>query len=104
MANASGSYLTTKDAIWKAWDKLPKPIRERLAEANDNWVPQPVLTYFRRAEARMWTGDAIAYVLRMIDRWDAEEREAHQWRMERMAAKGTDYHVPVRMKRKRKNG
>ena len=68
--NSRGSYRTTKANMMRAFDKLPPEARAALADAVDNWVPQPILTRFRRGYAGYRDGAEIAWTLA---RWNAEE-------------------------------
>lgn len=93
-ANASGSYATTLEFQMAAFDKLPSEIRQRLANAVDNWVPQPLLSKWRRCGNK-------ALVLAEIDRWDAIETDEHWYRMNRLQNSGVDYNVPIRRRKSR---
>jgi uncharacterized protein DUF6525 len=44
-----GNYRTTKENAMKAFDKLPPEARSALANAVEDWVPQPFLT-------KLWRG------------------------------------------------
>jgi hypothetical protein len=67
--NIAGSYRTTKEAMMAAYDKLPPKARAALAQAVENWVPQPLLTQYRH------THD-VADLVVTIRLWDlAELRE-----------------------------
>lgn len=46
--NSTDSYRTTRENVMKAFDKLPRDVRMALAEAPQNWVPQPYVTRIRR--------------------------------------------------------
>lgn len=97
-----GNYVTTEAAIWRAFDKLPKEVRERLTECNLDFVPQPVLTYYRKY--RGWTSDAIAATIQLLEDWDEYDKREHFYRLDRMQRTGVDYLVPVRMGRAKKTG
>jgi len=71
MSNAEGSYRTTTKAMMAAYDKLPPAARRAFANALDNWVPQPLLTAYRRGRAGYQTGGEIAKVLA---NWEEKER------------------------------
>jgi hypothetical protein len=64
----SGSYRTTKEKMMKAFDKLPPTSRAALANADHNWVPQLVLTQWRR-------GQPVQYLAILINHWDRLEHE-----------------------------
>ena len=51
-----GTYRTTREGMMAAYDQLPPQARVTLANAIDNWVPQPVLACYHR------TRDIIATV------------------------------------------
>lgn len=46
MSNSNGSYDTTTELMFRALDKLPLPIRERIAKSSHDYVPQPILTRY----------------------------------------------------------
>jgi len=46
--STGGSYYTTTKAMMKAYDKLPPAARQAFANSIENWVPQPLLTRYRR--------------------------------------------------------
>lgn len=66
--NSKGSYRTTTANMMRAYDRLPAPIRQALAEAKRNYAPQPVLTKWRR-------GWAPELLVKLIAIWDRQERE-----------------------------
>ena len=66
MSNANGSYRSTRENTYRAFDKLPKSAREALAVAHHNWATQPVLTSFNR-------GEKPAQIVANISRWDADK-------------------------------
>ena len=43
-----GTYPTTAPEMMAAYDELSPPERAALAQAVENWVPQPLLAGFRR--------------------------------------------------------
>lgn len=94
MGNANGNYQTTTENIMKAFDKLPSAVRIALANAMDNWVPQPLLSKIR-------AGQSVGKIIETIDRWNEIEKETHWYKMERLAKNGTGYDVAVRRKKKK---
>lgn len=96
MSNAEGSYRTTTENMMKAFDKLPPEIRQALANSNENWVPQPILSIYRRKCERNFPSDAVKYCLDMLKRWNADSTEEHWYRMRRLEANGTEYNTPIR--------
>jgi hypothetical protein len=66
--NSDGSYRTTKPNMMRAFDKLPPEVRRALADAERNYVPQPLLTKLRRGWAT--PGGLVA----LIAHWDRLER------------------------------
>lgn len=77
--NEGGNYATTDKAMMRAFDKLPKRLRQALANANENWVPQPFRTQFERdrpvddlvKQVRLWDMmDRTAVVMRK--RWGSD--------------------------------
>ena len=46
--NSKGNYKTTPELMMKAFDKLPPEVRNALANAKENYVPQVFLTKYRR--------------------------------------------------------
>lgn len=106
MSNSHGHYVTTTEATLKAFDKLPREVREALSEGVADWVPQPVLTYYRRLlkSGKYWPSEAAAMCIERIAHWNRLEKDEHIYRMERMALTGMDYHAKVRRsKTKRAN-
>lgn len=89
MSNANGNYYTTPENILRALDQLPKPLRERLAEGMADWVPQVILTRYRR-------GYSVGSLIRLLDDWDKQEAQDHRRRLVRMAETGLDYHAKLR--------
>jgi Family of unknown function (DUF6525) len=74
----TGSYRTTRENVMRAFDSLPRDARAALANSVDNWVPQPLVTRYRRGILP----DAAALVER-IEFWNAAElakREHHRAR------------------------
>lgn len=61
-----GNYSTTKENAMKAFDKLPPEVRSALANAAEDWVPQPFLTWLRR-------GSDVKALVAIIGSWDARE-------------------------------
>jgi hypothetical protein len=49
--NDSGKYRTTRELVFKAFDHLPQEVRQALANAHGNYVPQPFLTDVRRGDS-----------------------------------------------------
>ena len=82
MSNSNGSYRTTRELMFKAFDKLPKRVRERLTQANRDWVPQPLRTRQHR-DKHARPSDLIA----MIDEWDRRDTEKHFRELDRLARK-----------------
>lgn len=62
-----GNYRTSPANSMRAFDKLPGEIRAALANAVEDWVPQPLLTQYRRC------GLETQVVLKLIGRWDRQE-------------------------------
>ena len=54
----------------KAFDKLPPTARAALANAVENWVPQPILTWHRRGRKGYVTGADIA---KSVEGWNVKE-------------------------------
>src|SRR5262245_55431785 len=75
-----GSYPTTTEAMMRAFDALPPAARKALADAIENWVPQPLLTRYRRGQFR--AGGEIAAI---IGRWDRNELVKRQEQRRRAA-------------------
>lgn len=68
MSNSEGSYATTPELYMRAFDKLPKALREAFHEANENYVPQPSLTRLKRGAV------SVEAEIAAIKRWDAMNR------------------------------
>ncbi|HEY1863087.1 MAG TPA: DUF6525 family protein [Roseiarcus sp.] len=66
-SNGRGSYRTTRANVMAAFDKLPPEVRQALANADGNYVPQPLLTNLRR-------GSPLSYVLALVEIWDRERK------------------------------
>lgn len=64
--NSAGSYKSTRDDLMRAFDKLPKSVRQALAEASRSYAPQPLLTAFRR-------GTPAEKIVAWIKGWDTPE-------------------------------
>jgi hypothetical protein len=64
--NDRGSYRTTKANMMRAFDKLPREVRQELASASRNYVPQPLLTHLRR-------GASPGFLIALIEIWDRRE-------------------------------
>lgn len=73
-------YLTTSRLLMRAYDRLPPLTRQALANAVDNWAPQPILTRIRRGRYTDQTAAA------MVTRWDAAERAVRE--KQRRGARG----------------
>jgi hypothetical protein len=81
-ANNPGSYPCTLEAKMKAFDKLPRSVRHAIANAHDDWVPQPLLTRFRR-------GVSAAMLVKRIAWWNTqEERKAMERLLRRIDQTG----------------
>jgi hypothetical protein len=61
--SCSGSYRTTRELKMAAFDKLPADVRQALANAAFDYVPQPILTKLKR-------GSSAHSLIVLIDRWD----------------------------------
>ena len=62
----AGTYRTTRRAMMSAFDELPLAARRALADAVENWAPQPLLDRYGRG--------ARAVSLRSLVRaWDQRE-------------------------------
>jgi hypothetical protein len=69
-----GNYRTTKRAMMAAYDKLPPEARGALAQAVENWVPQPLLTEYRRTH----DADDLVVMIRLWDMAELRQRAAHR--------------------------
>ena len=78
--NNRGSYRMTAALAMAAYDRLPPEARHALANAVDNWVAQPLLTWYRRG--KLEAADIVA----QIDRWN--RRELAKWEDQRARAIG----------------
>jgi predicted Zn-dependent protease with MMP-like domain len=65
--NSAGSYRTTRELAMRAYDTLPREVRDALKEAVADFVPQPLVTDMRQ-------GASIAALLKRVEGWDAVER------------------------------
>ena len=68
--SVDGNYRITPQLSMRAFDKLPKSARETLANAVEDWVPQPILTRHNKQKCGLETGTEIAAT---IAEWDIEE-------------------------------
>jgi hypothetical protein len=68
--NEKGSYRTTKANAMRAFDQLPPKTREALAKSVGNWVPQPLLTKYRRRLPGFGSDDELVTLIRW---WNAQE-------------------------------
>jgi hypothetical protein len=73
-----GNYRTTPELSMRAFDQLPKAARQALNDAVDDWVPQPLLTGYRKG--RYVTGDDIAAEVQRWDRRELAQRESDRSR------------------------
>jgi len=64
--------------MMKAFDKLPPAARRALANAVDNWVPQPFLTRYRQGWFK--TGSEIADRIKQADLRELAKREQQRRR------------------------
>ena len=71
-----GNYRTTPHLIMKAFDKLPRDARAALANAVEDWVPQPILTRHRANQRGYQTAADIVTTIAEWDRKELEERES----------------------------
>lgn len=67
-----GSYRTTRELMMIASDRLPAEARRALANAVENWVPQPFVTKYRRGQL-----DA-ADIVQRVALWDRKELAARE--------------------------
>lgn len=65
--NSAGSYRTTRELAMRAYDALPREVRDALKEAVADFVPQPLVTDMRR-------GASIAALPKRVEGCDAVER------------------------------
>lgn len=72
MSNSKGSYQTTREQMMKAFDKLPPTLRKALADSDENWVPQILLTKWRRLP---W-GQGIETLAAVVRSWDMQRRSS----------------------------
>lgn len=68
--------MTDREHMMAAYDKLPPLARKALQDAIADWVPQPLLTGFRRGR----TEQQLAAI---IEEWDEREREKY-WKAMRL--------------------
>lgn len=94
MGNSSGSYQTTPERTFAAFDKLPRNVREALANAAFDWAAQPVLTTWRRSRG---TPADSARIAAAIPGWDARHIAKTRKRVW-----GIDDKTPQRIGRKRR--
>lgn len=72
MSNATGSgapSYASREAQMKAYDSLPRVIREALANAAFDWAPYPIARRFNRATRH----DMAKRLAADIARWDADQ-------------------------------
>lgn len=72
MSNGSGSYRTTPERQMKAYDKMPKRLREVVANTNTDWATAPILTMFIKAG---WVG-AVDLCIKKIAEWERSKFSA----------------------------
>jgi len=65
MGNSGGSYYSTPENAMRAFDKLPRTVRNALANAIFDWASQPFLTQWRR-------GTSPKKLVALIREWDRE--------------------------------
>jgi len=68
MGNSHGSYYSTPERHMRAYDKLPRTVRQALADADFDYATQPVLTHWRR-------GASPKALVRLIRQWDRKDRK-----------------------------
>jgi len=78
VSNSFGSYRTTAKDMMKAFDKLPPAARKALADGIDSWVPQSLLTRYRRGWLK--TGGEIAAIIKTWDQTELVKREEQRRR------------------------
>jgi hypothetical protein len=67
--NSSGSYRTTLEAFMKAYDKLPRRLRDALKYSAHDWVPQRFLTAWRQGATvdtlieRVGVADSVEFAM-----------------------------------------
>lgn len=83
--NSKGSYPTTPELMMRAFDKLPRQLRETFANADDNYVPQRHLTYLKR-------GGCVRECINSIERSDLLRRTMR--RMRRVWGPGHPQAIP----------
>jgi uncharacterized protein DUF6525 len=66
--NSHGSYRTTREAVMRAYDKLPPEVRHALQNANHDWVSQPLLSMLHRE----WKP---ATLVNLIKTWDRKKHK-----------------------------
>jgi hypothetical protein len=69
MGNSKGSYSSTKENSFAAYEKLPPSARKALQEAAFDWAPQPIKTYWTKGRKGFKTGKDIAA---RVAEWDAK--------------------------------
>ena len=78
MGNSRGSYSTTRERTYAAYDKLPATAKLALQNAVFDWAVQPILTYWRNGRKGFKTGQEIAA---RIAEWDAKQIEKDRARV-----------------------
>jgi hypothetical protein len=63
MANSEGTYRTTPERDQRAFDKLPRPLRDLLNEAPFNWSAELTLRNYHAKCRRMSETEAVAAVI-----------------------------------------
>jgi hypothetical protein len=67
---------TTSENKWRAFDRLPKEVRQALANAARNYAPQPFATLLRRGASP----ERVVQVIEQSDRLYAERDEIQRRR------------------------
>jgi hypothetical protein len=67
-SNDRGSYRTTTANMMRAYDRLPPDVRRALADANRNYVPQPLVT-------RLRCGAQADVLVMLVELWDRQESD-----------------------------
>jgi hypothetical protein len=82
MGNSRGSYYSTAENKYAAYDKLPPSAKKALQDAAFDWAVQPIKTYWTQGRKGFKTGKDIAARVAEWDKKHIAKDRKRVWKIE----------------------
>ena len=81
MGNSRGSYYSTKENKYAAYDALPPSAKRALQDAAFDWAVQPIKTRWTKGLKGYKTGKDIAATISVWDKQQIEKDRKRVWKI-----------------------